>query len=755
MSMVLSIGSTSPVTGETQTTFLMTNRNNETEEKMEFFSLLSAYLARDGTQKVSEIIQEPVKTRGEPPQEKRETRESNAAPVPKPVSIKGKKANEEEAPQNTGLEKAGSAVTKKEAMKSGTSYVLTNNRDIISNNEEKSQEKVIIKNGEEIVLKNVNKQEKKKVIKDKITLPIEAAELKIPKGREAQIESGVKEKKQEYPTGEPDKDPLVGEVIQEPVKTREEPPQELREIREIRENSTTQSPKPVSIKGKKANEEEASQNTDLEKAGSAVTKKEAIITDQGLVFTNSVIINNNEEKSQEEVIKKNGEEIVLKNVNKQEEKKVIKDKITLPIEPAEFKIPERREAQIEFEIKEKKQEYPRGNSDRDPLIGETKKEPVKTGGEPPREIREIREKRESNTAPVPKPVSIKGKKVVEEVMHNSPNFETTGIPGKEKEVEISLKTEDKSVIKNMLSTPLELIESKIRGTPIKDNKQGFIIGNPVGDNDAEIETNGKHSGQIPETLKTPIIKQVATGQKFVLASNSVFYKRSEAEVTSYGQKHKYASFEIENISHDNGEIMHFDMKYSGCKSEDADNVKEQNGRNGSRENETSFETGRLSLGQEVSSNLSGDINESIEKTAVKQLPAKTINFINSTLSNQKPRVLQLQMEPEHLGRVKVTLNWTKGNLSARFYTENVEAAHAVQKSLEVLKQNLDALNINVTNLAVSCFDQSGKDPLYSGMRQIFGDKRSRTRQNDTGLSFPGKKSNSYVGTGSHAVNFLV
>jgi hypothetical protein len=599
MSVVLSIGSTRPVMGETQTTFLMSNRNNETEEKMEFFSLLSAYLARDGTQKVSEIIQEPVKTRGEPPQEKRETRESNAAPVAKPVSIKGKKVVEEEAPQNTDLEKAGSAVTKKEAMKSGTSYVLTNNRDIIRNNKEKAQE---------------------------------------------------------------------------------------------------------------------------------------------------------------EVIKKNGEEIVLKNVNKQEEKKVIKDKITLPIEPAEFKIPERREAQIEFEIKEKKQEYPRGNSDRDPLIGETKKEPVKTGGEPPQEIREIREKREtreSNTAPVPKPVSIKGKKVVEEVMHNSPNFETTGIPGKEKEVEISLKTEDKSVIKNMLSTPLELIESKIRGTPIKDNKQGFIIGNHVGDNDAEIETNGKHSGQIPETLKTPIIKQVATGQRFVLASNSVFYKRPEAEVTSYGQKHKYASFEIENISHDNGEIMHFDMKYSGCKPEDADNVKEQYGRNGSRENETSFEAGRLSLGQEVSSNLSGDINESIEKTAVKQLPAKTINFINSTLSNQKPSVLQLQMEPEHLGRVKVTVNWTKGNLSARFYTENVEAAHAVQKSLEVLKQNLDALNINVTNLAVSCFDQSGKDPLYSGTRQMFGGKRSRTRQNDTGLSFPGKKSNSYVGTGSHAVNFLV
>ncbi|ATW25662.1 flagellar hook-length control protein FliK [Candidatus Formimonas warabiya] len=96
-----------------------------------------------------------------------------------------------------------------------------------------------------------------------------------------------------------------------------------------------------------------------------------------------------------------------------------------------------------------------------------------------------------------------------------------------------------------------------------------------------------------------------------------------------------------------------------------------------------------------------------EKIALEKLPDKIIHMLERTSPNQKSRTLELQLEPETLGKLKIMINWSKGKISAEFFAETVQAAKALEQCVEALRQNLYQRNIDVAALSVAVSNQTG------------------------------------------------
>lgn len=116
--------------------------------------------------------------------------------------------------------------------------------------------------------------------------------------------------------------------------------------------------------------------------------------------------------------------------------------------------------------------------------------------------------------------------------------------------------------------------------------------------------------------------------------------------------------------------------------------------------------------------------ESGNRITMDRLPAKIRTFLNNGEETSRPRTLELQLEPETLGTVKVTVNWTKGRISAEFLAQTDSAAAALNSGLETLKESLSRLQINIAGLSVAVAGQLGKE---TGGSQLPVPKRERSR----------------------------
>jgi len=89
-----------------------------------------------------------------------------------------------------------------------------------------------------------------------------------------------------------------------------------------------------------------------------------------------------------------------------------------------------------------------------------------------------------------------------------------------------------------------------------------------------------------------------------------------------------------------------------------------------------------------------------ERVSLDRLPAKIRTILNSGETWAQPKTVELKLEPESLGSLKVTVNWVKGQISAQFFAQNERAAAVLTKELAFLKENLIQMQINVTGLSV-------------------------------------------------------
>lgn len=76
--------------------------------------------------------------------------------------------------------------------------------------------------------------------------------------------------------------------------------------------------------------------------------------------------------------------------------------------------------------------------------------------------------------------------------------------------------------------------------------------------------------------------------------------------------------------------------------------------------------------------------------------------------------MELQLNPEHLGKVQLTLTSKEGLMTAQFTTQTQMAKEAIESQMQVLKQNLEnqgvrveAIEVNVSNFSFSGSNEAG------------------------------------------------
>lgn len=76
--------------------------------------------------------------------------------------------------------------------------------------------------------------------------------------------------------------------------------------------------------------------------------------------------------------------------------------------------------------------------------------------------------------------------------------------------------------------------------------------------------------------------------------------------------------------------------------------------------------------------------------------------------------MELQLNPEHLGKVQLTLTSREGLMTAQFTTQTQMAKEAIESQMQVLKQNLEnqgvrveAIEVNVSNFSFSGSNEAG------------------------------------------------
>jgi len=135
-----------------------------------------------------------------------------------------------------------------------------------------------------------------------------------------------------------------------------------------------------------------------------------------------------------------------------------------------------------------------------------------------------------------------------------------------------------------------------------------------------------------------------------------------------------------------------------------------------------------------------------------QLPEKIGTFLKQETGTGQPRTLELNLEPEFLGKLTITVTWQKGQISAHFTAQNQLAAAALNQGLEMLKENLSKLHLNVTGLSVAVAGESAKE---AGGVQTWGFKREKERaERGYGVAFRTGGSDR-MGAGDSSVNMLI
>lgn len=147
----------------------------------------------------------------------------------------------------------------------------------------------------------------------------------------------------------------------------------------------------------------------------------------------------------------------------------------------------------------------------------------------------------------------------------------------------------------------------------------------------------------------------------------------------------------------------------------------------------------------------GDIQE---KVRVSEIPTKINAILKEDVADKNSRTIELKLDPEHLGDLKVTINWNNGKLSAQFHTQTDEAAKTLKNEMEILKQNLTNMNIDVEGLSVSVFGQaSGGFGAKSQQLPQYKRHKIKINYDDSVESLEQKQTINYFANAS--VNYLV
>lgn len=118
-------------------------------------------------------------------------------------------------------------------------------------------------------------------------------------------------------------------------------------------------------------------------------------------------------------------------------------------------------------------------------------------------------------------------------------------------------------------------------------------------------------------------------------------------------------------------------------------------------------------------------DNSVSQYGIREIAQQIIDQIR-VIINPKQTTMELQLNPEHLGKVNLTVSSREGLMTAHFIVENQLSKEAVESQMVTLKESLDQQGIKVDSIEVTVasytFDQNSSSDETNHMMQ----KKQRT-----------------------------
>ncbi len=224
---------------------------------------------------------------------------------------------------------------------------------------------------------------------------------------------------------------------------------------------------------------------------------------------------------------------------------------------------------------------------------------------------------------------------------------------------------------------------------------------------------------IPTEVKSEILSklELIINQKNV---NSKYIERNDTNVkkgitVDENTKEEYTKIEDNNakqesLQNKNSNQINKDLNQNTSynQNEDLDNINKNfliKDKQDETENDFNFQN--LNIGK-ITNGIKASTGVSINN---KPNNIDSYNIINQIVKNSKiitdknNSSIQMQLEPEHLGKLTLKIVLERGILSANFIAENDEVKTIIEGNMEELKNNLSEQGINIQSLSVSVDSQ--------------------------------------------------
>ena len=222
-----------------------------------------------------------------------------------------------------------------------------------------------------------------------------------------------------------------------------------------------------------------------------------------------------------------------------------------------------------------------------------------------------------------------------------------------------------------------------------DNKMELLVHNDANDAIKEI---GKAMEQVLEKVnqeEVPVVLDKDVDMTDKLAVDDIDLQK-ESQVTD---ENVQESITAETVTKANDNVEHNEAGFG----------KENNKQDNSTGDKKTEVTNNNTL-EELRGNIINEIQVELEERVDETISTRIVREIAENISvavREKMTSLEMQLNPEHLGKVTVILASEESGITAKITAETEMAKNAIEQQLTLLKENLDKQGLKVTDIEVT------------------------------------------------------
>jgi flagellar hook-length control protein FliK len=159
------------------------------------------------------------------------------------------------------------------------------------------------------------------------------------------------------------------------------------------------------------------------------------------------------------------------------------------------------------------------------------------------------------------------------------------------------------------------------------------------------------------------------------------------------------------------------------------------GQNATKQTETKSDNTEMQTNQDTTTGMAG-IMEHLRNTVAEVLPEENRDVVANRIMSQitenirtqatpEMKSLELQLEPEHLGKVTISIMSKAGHITAEIAAQTQVAKEAIEGQLAILKDNLQQQGVKVESIEVTIASHSFEENLEKGNENHSGQQNER------------------------------